>query len=377
MQDNHRISLAKGWKDQIGLLPSLLLVANVLGGGADATAEVIIDFDTTIDSTIIDNVRIIRGTNPFPPTTVEVVAPAAISGEVRVEDDSVLNITAGTFQSNDAMALSATDSSIVNMYDGVLSSDDDMEFGGTSQLNVYGGILGSEIQSIESSTINVFNGELRDADAADLSTWNIYGGTEAPDLSDSSVLNIYGGLDLVVVARDSSLANVYGGGVILLSAGTTSTSVVHESVITVYGHDFNYDYGPIADDAGTLTGTLLNGDPIEVPFAIYSNASIMLAVPEPASVGLGLWALGISLILFRRSHTAVNPAYTFQPWRNGSLCHILFASGGKFIVRSHVADETSAFRSDANSDPSSTTHGRPIFCPTHVGSDGRGAYCSV
>ncbi len=58
------------------------------------------------------------------------------------------------------------------------------------------------------------------------------------------------------------------------------------STVTFVGSGFNYPYGEIPDGSGSLTGTLANGDPIDVWFDVDGDASIVLAVPEPSSIAL-------------------------------------------------------------------------------------------
>jgi len=95
-------------------------------------------------------------------------------------------------------------------------------------------------------------------------------------------VDILGGSIQKIVAYDSSIVHISGGTIGLVQAGYDDDG--HTSIVTILGTDFNYPYGAIPDDAGTLTGTLANGDPIDAPFEIHSDASIVLAVPEPNTV---------------------------------------------------------------------------------------------
>ena len=75
----------------------------------------------------------------------------------------------------------------------------------------------------------------------------------------------------------------------------------HDSVLVFHGTDFNYPYGPVPDSWGTLTGTLKNGDPIDVLFSVWSNASMVLAVPEPSSLTLlAMGAVGLLAYAWHR-----------------------------------------------------------------------------
>ena len=114
---------------------------------------------------------------------------------------------------------------------------------------------------------------------------------------DNCVMTISGGEMLFggVDANDNSRVSISGGLFESLRAGRSSGD--HTSLITIAGSGFNYPFGEIPDSAGTLTGMLANGDPIDAPFSIYDNASIVL-VPEPAT--LSLLALGGLALLSRR-----------------------------------------------------------------------------
>ncbi|MCA9152484.1 MAG: hypothetical protein KDA92_24445 [Planctomycetales bacterium] len=111
--------------------------------------------------------------------------------------------------------------------------------------------------------------------------------TDAQDLSlppklflaqDDGTIEIRGGLFAVEVkdARVSAPA----GSVRELEAQSAS-------VITLYGSNFNYPLGPIADLEGTLTGQLLDGSAISWSFLRAPTANIIL-VPEPSTFALSL-----------------------------------------------------------------------------------------
>ena len=85
-----------------------------------------------------------------------------------------------------------------------------------------------------------------------------------------------GGVD----AHDNSRVSISGGLIDSLRAGFTSGE--HTSIITIAGSFDDYDYGEIPDASGTLIGVLANGDPINAPFEIHGDASIIL-VPEPCA----------------------------------------------------------------------------------------------
>lgn len=237
------------------LATCVLALAVVLGVG-QARAEVVIDYDTTIDYTINDSAAVIEGTNP--PTTVEVVETGRIRGSVSVRDSSILTMRGGNIG-----GISTFDLARLNVFGGELGQEDD----------------GGQLHSYGSSVVSVFGGAIFD----DVTAY------------DSSAVRIIGGrVGEGANAEDSSRVDVFGGTIDELRSGSPTGQGTHACILSVYGTDFNYSYGAIHEPSGTLTGILANGDPIEATFEIYDNASIVLLVPEPSSVLLlSVAALGI------------------------------------------------------------------------------------
>lgn len=215
-------------------------VAMLLCAGQASTA-LVIDYDVTIDYAV-DYVTIMEGNNPDPPTTVNFVEPADVN-EVEVLDSSVLNIYSGAVVSDE---LEAPDSSTINIYGGHVSEAD---LGGQSTLNVYSGGVG-RLEAFGSSEVIISGGDTESLSVCEAATADIFGGNTIFDLSAGP------GLD------------------------------DQDSIITIYGSGFNYPPGPIPDASGILTGTLADGSPLDAPFRIDSNASIVLVVPEPSCLGL-------------------------------------------------------------------------------------------
>jgi len=50
--------------------------------------------------------------------------------------------------------------------------------------------------------------------------------------------------------------------------------------VTINGSDFNYPFGEVSDNTGTLTGVLADGTPLSVPFVRASSATITLVAEE-------------------------------------------------------------------------------------------------
>jgi len=137
--------------------------------------------------------------------------------------------------------------------------------------------------SILGGEFNIFSEEGDTVSVSDFGTVSILGGEfdsseegDAVSVSDFGTVSILGG-------------EIHG-----------HISAAGSSVVNIYGTGFNYPYGPIADASGTLTGILENGNPIDVRFTIYSDASIILAVPEPSTLALLFMGAG-GLLLYTRS----------------------------------------------------------------------------
>ncbi len=153
------------------------------------------------------------------------------------------------------------------------------------------------LETFGASTVTISGGSAQSVVVSDTSTLNVLGGSlEWSNFHDSSTVNLLGGFfGEYLWARDSSVVTISGGHM------SEFLSVNDASTVTFVGSGFNYPYGEIPDRSGSLTGTLANGDLINVGFDIDSNASIVL-VPEPGSfalLGLGLLSM-LSYRLRRR-----------------------------------------------------------------------------
>ncbi len=398
---------------------AVVLLATV----GQATAQITIDSDTTIDYYVDDDagpLYVVEGASP--PTTVDIVSPADINSPVRVFDSSILNMFGGTLGYN---VLGAFDSSTANIFGGTIyrgesygsstvnlsggdgslrwecydSSTinvsaggfiDDLETLGSNtvtmsggqigfftargttavnmsggliedieahngtvvemsageilQLQTYGtevtlfdGVIGRDLRANE-STVRMFDGYVHYMDLDDFSRLEMFDGeVDEMKVYDSSVAHIWGGkvlgnfivsdsstdddrklfgeLDAPKSGSTTSIAMIYGGQFDgnLRAAGFSEVHIFggqfhrdimgrefrafDSSVITIRGSEFNYDYGEIPDSSGTLTGILTNGDLIDVQFDVYEDASIVLVVPEPATLAL-LCMGALALLLY-------------------------------------------------------------------------------
>ena len=145
--------------------------------------------------------------------------------------------------------------------------DDDISVAGGHVTLVDGGVITGYAQ-LDRGYLNIAGGEVQGFVLSDSEDCYITGGTIWGDVYSfdfGNCVNISGG-------TINGLIKAWGA-----------------SSITIYGTNFNYDYGAISDLSGHLTGVLANGDAISTDFLrnqSYSN--IILTVPEPATVSIDI-----------------------------------------------------------------------------------------
>ena len=108
-------------------------------------------------------------------------------------------------------------------------------------------------------------------------------------------------------------------GTFFLSGGTVGEFMAfrNNSVLTIYGSDFKIggipvDYGEY-NGINHITGILANGDVLDNDFYFYSDAKLILAIPEPTTIVLvGFGGLAIRK---RRKNTS---SYISDTWLNSN-----------------------------------------------------------
>lgn len=199
-----------------------------------------------------------------------------------------------------------------------------IEASSTSVVNINGGTVlaanGSDNSEtcvgIEVSSFSVANINTGKVEAAN-------GGGESDDCIgieafSNSVANINGGsidtfagggnsqITLGIEAFSNSTVNINGGTFdTALGGGSSDTTegieALSNSTVNVYGTGFNYPLGPINDLSGDITGTLANGNSVNLTFTQQNAGEIVLqaAVPEPSTWAMTAAGVG-GLLMFRK-----------------------------------------------------------------------------
>ncbi|MCH8048417.1 MAG: hypothetical protein IID44_32375 [Planctomycetes bacterium] len=158
--------------------------------------------DTTIDSPHAGGtIQIYDG--PDSPTTVDVVDGAIIQSSIVVNGHSVLNIRGGRTHS----FIFGRDHSTVNIFDGLVATDEDVEMEDDSVANIYGGHFGDDIEAKDSAVVNLYGGTFEKAGGGAFLTVqgdgviNVY-------LREYEIMNVEGFDRLIGVLLDGSDINV-------------------------------------------------------------------------------------------------------------------------------------------------------------------------
>ena len=231
------------------------------------------------------------------------VATASTSTAMVVSGGQTLNINTRVTGNNDDLHLF---SGTVNLNPGGIIGNGLVLFYEDSVANFLGGTIENHAY-LNNGVLNVLSGHIKNDIAVGVSWWanghpmglgqvNIYGG---------SFTNTYG-VNRYLNAVGNGRFDVYGG-----DFADVEFLAQQSGDIYIYGSNFNYQAGEITDVAGRLTGTLNDGQAIDVPFQRYGQGAIHLVsaatVPEPASLGLVLMALMASVV-FRSVVTRTSAA---------------------------------------------------------------------
>ena len=217
-----------------------------------------IDSNLTIDTDALypdrtsrEYIDIVDGASP--PTVVHVADQGEVVSlwDVNVRDFSILNLSGGYIKSN----IRTYDSGCLNVLAG--SAGNPIDSFGSSKVTIAGGRLADDMHSYDFSRIDFAGGSLEDdLWAGGTSTVNVSGGT----IGDT------------VTARESATVNVTGGII------EQRLRAQESGTINVFGSDL-----VISD--GWLTGTLIDGTPLNVEAVAIEGGQIVLhEIEGPANI---------------------------------------------------------------------------------------------
>jgi hypothetical protein len=239
-------------------------------------------------------------------TSVTVVAGGAVGTQLSVYQTSSITMSGGVVGGNAIAGYS----SLLTISGG--SVEGSAFSRGISILTMSGGTLRGDLVASDSASI-IFSG-------GTVSGFGVIG-------YDFSSIAMSGGSTGIVFVQDSSATTVSGGAAVQLRAGgsgsiawtggTISGDLVayDSSQIVIFGSGFAVDgspvgFGPITALDGTLTGTLLSGDPINSsfchsgctnPYGSGLASGVITLVPEPGT-GLLVAAGLVGLAARRKRH---------------------------------------------------------------------------
>jgi len=273
-----------------------------------SSAAVVISSDTTIDSTIANDVEVIEGATP--PTVVTIVpggsvgmvtmfngsvlrvqAPGAVIGSIRAKEHSVVEVSDGTVWSPDGgTAIGVYDSATVRILGGVLNGADNgqgLGAGGTSRVEIWGGqLVGDERPGLviySSATAEVHGGTISAGDwyglqVMDLGQVTLLGGEikcdelAAINIDGQSHLTMRGGKarsshDQAIATWGASRLDIYGGSL----EGDGCLTAYEQSVVRVFGGSFTtYLDRWFLAASGSSTVEILGGNVVFTPSEDYS-----------------------------------------------------------------------------------------------------------
>jgi len=270
-----------------------VLLCGLFTGSPDLLGAIIYDSGQEYDIDFVLNDKVYVWNNAgYEPTTLNLLTGSVLP-ELHVWDTSQINIWDGRI----AGVFRAWDSSWVTMSGGVAN--------GLFEVYNFADITGGYIKDFQSESYS-------------FSTIS-YTALESLRVNSSSIVDIDNtSIDLSATVHHDAILTIdsatVGGDLaldsnsqLIIFGGTFGGifDLRDNSVMTIHGNNFNYDCNDIITDlTGVLTGTLINGDPINNRFYIYENAAIILVcepipLPPEAHISGGPYVIrvGDSLIL--------------------------------------------------------------------------------
>jgi hypothetical protein len=167
---------------------------------------------------------------------------------------------------------------------------DQMQTNDSSMLNVAGGKIYT-IYTRDYSSANIFGGNVSSVMTWDYATTNLYDGGTVFSLGargQSGVVNMTGGTTEYLRAGESGIINLYGGVV------TNFLDAWDFAIVNIYGYGFDYDPYTGKWIGGQLRGFWFDNIAFSIDLYDAHTYEHINLIPEPAS--LMLFSLGVLLI---------------------------------------------------------------------------------
>ena len=232
-----------------------------------------------IDFFLYDSLFVINS-DTGEPTTANIIDGGYVYSDSHVHGDSEITIDGGSVASD----LFTYDSSSLNITGGVVHQ---LTISNNSRAIITGGSIQYRLFVYNDAIVEIYDGSIgeigRDLYASNNAKVFIYGGTIGGHLESNNYAEVSisgGSIDYDLIADDDSQ--------VIISGGYIGRSLIthHDSQVVIIGTNFNYPLGYISNTTGTLTGTLANGDPIDVEFIREGNGAILLTSPKTADLFL-------------------------------------------------------------------------------------------
>jgi len=213
------------------------------------------------------------------PTTANVLDGGFVYGDLSVHGDCNINVSGGSVSSGSgSYTLFAYDNSTVDITGGIVNRLQVLQ---NSNATIRGGSIRYGLFVYNEAVVEIYDGSIgeveRDLNASNNAKVFIYGGSIGRHLESNNYAEVSisdGSIDYDLIANDDSQ--------VVISGGSIGRSLItnQNSQVVLIGTNFNYPLGYIPDASGTITGTLANGYPIDVPFVRKGNSAILLKAPN-------------------------------------------------------------------------------------------------
>lgn len=283
----------------LGLMILVLMESRVLGATHFSDGnDYIIDY-------VLDDWALVDAGSPGQGTHVSIVSGGWVKQSLGVYEDGWATISQGkvgeSIERGDGIYLN--DNSYLDFLSGDLTCD--MFTSDNATMTMSGGLLRYNLNAGGQSDVFVSGGQvLRDLIAYEQSEIVISGGTISGwfGIADDGTATVSGGTfgyGIKAGRYDGSEWGLTDTGVITFEGmgfAINGVPVNYGDYASSYANPINY-YG-YPGLGGTLTGTLANGQSINEPFYIFSDADIIL-VPEPSTLLL----LGLGAVMLKKRRT--------------------------------------------------------------------------